>query len=177
MKISYIIAGAALSGAFVMASCGNGTDKKSDSTAVEDTTAVEEVSEEAKKPLADELLQNYAADEGKVETTASGLKYIVLKEGTGKTPTATDIVEVHYKGKLIDGTVFDSSIERGMPATFPLNGVIKGWTEGLQLMKEGGKTVFYIPYDLAYGAQGAPGAIPPYSDLIFEVELLKVNPK
>jgi len=107
--------------------------------------------------------------------TASGLKYVVMKEGDGKSPSATDNVTVHYTGRLTDGTVFDSSVERGTPATFPLNRVIPGWTEGLQLMKEGGVTVFYIPSPLAYGEQGAPGAIPPNSDLIFEVELIQVN--
>lgn len=109
------------------------------------------------------------------KTTESGLRYIVEKEGTGKTPTATDKVTVHYTGKFLDGKVFDSSVQRGQPIDFPLNGVIRGWTEGLQLMKEGGKTTFYIPYNLAYGEQGYPGAIPPKSDLIFEVELIKVN--
>jgi peptidyl-prolyl cis-trans isomerase len=98
----------------------------------------------------------------------------VEKEGTGKSPSATDNVTVHYTGMLTDGTVFDSSVQRGEPATFPLNRVIPGWTEGLQLMKEGGKTTFYIPYNLAYGEMGS-GPIPPKSDLIFEVELIKVN--
>lgn len=107
-------------------------------------------------------------------TTPSGLKYKVEKEGTGKSPSATDNVTVHYTGMLTDGTVFDSSVQRGEPATFPLNRVIPGWTEGLQLMKEGGKTTFYIPYNLAYGEMGS-GPIPPKSDLIFEVELIKVN--
>ena len=108
-------------------------------------------------------------------TTASGLKYMILREGDGRSPKATDEVTVHYRGQLIDGTVFDSSYDRGEPAAFPLNRVIPGWTEGLQLMKENGKAVFYIPSNLAYGEQGAPGAIPPNSDLIFTVELIKVN--
>ena len=112
-----------------------------------------------------------------VQVTSSGLQYIVEKEGEGAQPSAEDEVTVHYTGKLLDGTVFDSSVNRGEPATFPLNRVIPGWTECLQLMKEGGKTVFFIPSDLAYGAQGVPNAIPPHSVLIFEVELIKVNKK
>lgn len=112
-----------------------------------------------------------------VKETASGLQYVVEKEGTGVQPTATDEVTVHYTGKLLDGTVFDSSVNRGQPATFPLNRVIPGWTEGVQLMKEGAKYTFFIPSDLAYGAQGVPNAIPPHSTLIFEVELLKVIKK
>ncbi len=109
------------------------------------------------------------------KTTASGIKYIVLKEGTGATPIATSNVKVHYTGSFLDGKVFDSSVQRGTPIDFGLNQVIPGWTEGVQLMKEGGKYKFYIPYSLAYGERGYPGAIPPNSDLIFEVELLKIN--
>lgn len=112
-----------------------------------------------------------------VKTTASGLQYIVEKEGTGAQPTAEDEVTVHYTGKLLSGQVFDSSVNRGEPATFPLNRVIPGWTEGVQLMKEGAKYTFFIPSDLAYGPQGVPGAIPPHSTLIFDVELIKVNKK
>ena len=123
----------------------------------------------------------FLADNGKKEginTTASGLQYIHTEEGTGASPDANDEVTVHYRGTLLDGTEFDSSFKRGEPISFPLNGVIKGWTEGLQLMKEGGKTTFYIPQDLAYGARPAPGgAIPPYAALIFDVELIKVSPK
>ena len=110
-----------------------------------------------------------------VKTTASGLQYKVVKEGTGKQPTASDTVTVHYEGKLLDGAVFDSSIKRGAPISFPLNRVIKGWTEGLQLMKEGGKSTLYIPSKLAYGSSGAGGAIGPDETLIFEVELIKVQ--
>lgn len=112
-----------------------------------------------------------------VKETASGLQYIVDKEGTGAQPSATDEVTVHYTGKLLDGTVFDSSVNRGEPATFPLNRVIPGWTEGVQLMKEGAKYTFFIPSDLAYGPQGIPNAIPPHSTLIFDVELIKVIKK
>ena len=110
-----------------------------------------------------------------VQVTESGLQYSVIKEGTGKSPKATDTVVCHYEGFLTNGTVFDSSIQRGEPAAFPLNAVIAGWTEGLQLMKEGGKTRFFIPYNLAYGEAGAAGAIPPYAALIFDVGLLEVK--
>ena len=110
-----------------------------------------------------------------VKTTESGLQYLVLQEGDGKSPTATDNVEVHYEGTTIDGKVFDSSYKRGETISFPLNGVIPGWTEGLQLMKEGAKYRFFIPQNLAYGAQGAGNDIPPFSTLIFDVELFKVK--
>jgi peptidylprolyl isomerase len=109
------------------------------------------------------------------KTTASGLRYITEKEGTGASPIATNQVTVHYTGTLLDGKKFDSSVDRGQPATFPLNQVIKGWTEGLQLMKVGGKTKFIIPPDLGYGAAGAGGVIPPNAWLIFDVELLDVK--
>ncbi|WP_201529050.1 MULTISPECIES: FKBP-type peptidyl-prolyl cis-trans isomerase [Psychrobacter] len=121
------------------------------------------------------FLAENAKKEG-VKTTASGLQYKVITAGTGKMPKATDIVEVNYEGKLLDGTVFDSSYERGEPIEFPLNQVITGWTEGLQLMKEGGKYELYIPSDLAYGEAGNAG-IEPNSTLIFTVELLKVKAK
>ena len=104
----------------------------------------------------------------------SGLQYTILREGTLRKPKATDSVECHYEGRLIDGTVFDSSYKRGQTATFPLNGVIAGWTEGVQLMGEGAKYRFFIPYHLAYGARGAGGSIPPYAALVFDVELVKV---
>ncbi len=123
---------------------------------------------------------NFLAENGKkenVKTTASGLQYIVEKEGEGAQPTAEDEVTVHYTGKLLNGTVFDSSVNRGEPATFPLNRVIPGWTEGVQLMKEGAKYTFFIPSDLAYGPQGIPNVIPPHSTLIFDVELIKVVKK
>lgn len=111
-----------------------------------------------------------------VYTTPSGLKYRKVKDGNGKRPKATDRVKVHYTGTLIDGTKFDSSVDRGEPITFPLNQVIPGWTEGLQLMDEGSKYMLYIPYNLGYGEQPM-GSIPPGSTLIFEVELLEINPK
>src|SRR5216684_481002 len=109
-----------------------------------------------------------------VKTTASGLQYKVIKEGTGPIPKPTDTVVTNYRGTLINGTEFDSSYKRGQPATFPLNGVIKGWTEALQLMKVGSKYQLFIPANLAYGEQGRPG-IPPSSALIFEVELMDVK--
>jgi FKBP-type peptidyl-prolyl cis-trans isomerase len=133
--------------------------------------AKEKAEDEKRKAAAATALK--AFENGK--TTASGLKYVVEKEGSGKAPKATSNVTVHYTGKFLDGKVFDSSVQRGQPASFGLNQVITGWTEGLQLMKEGAKYTFYIPYTLAYGEQGYPGAIPPKSDLIFEVELLKVS--
>lgn len=121
--------------------------------------------------------EKYLAENAKKEgvvTLPSGLQYIVLKEGNGKKPKATDQVKCHYEGFLIDGTVFDSSIQRGEPAVFPLNQVIAGWTEGLQLMQEGAKYRFFIPYILGYGEGGAGASIPPYAALIFDVELLEV---
>ena len=109
-----------------------------------------------------------------VVTLESGLQYEVLQAGTGRKPKATDRVRCHYEGRLVDGTLFDSSVERGEPAVFGVNQVIAGWVEALQLMSEGDKWKLYIPYDLGYGEQGAGGAIPPYSTLVFEVELLEV---
>ena len=121
--------------------------------------------------------KRFLEENGKKEgviTTKSGLQYKVLREGNGRSPKATDQVRCHYEGMLIDGTLFDSSLQRGEPATFPLNQVIAGWTEGLQLMKEGGKYRFFIPYLLGYGEAGAGNSIPPFSTLIFDVELLNV---
>ena len=109
-----------------------------------------------------------------VMTTPSGLQYEIVKEGTGRQPKASDTVRCHYEGTLIDGTVFDSSYRRGMPAEFSLRQVIAGWTEGVQLMKEGSIFKFYIPYNLAYGERGAGADIPPYAALIFKVELINV---
>lgn len=131
--------------------------------------------EDAQKSIAEgaAFLENNGKREG-VVTTKSGLQYEVLTEGTGKSPKATDKVRCHYEGQLIDGSVFDSSYKRGEPADFGLNQVIAGWTEGVQLMKEGAKYRFYIPYLLGYGERGAGSSIPPYSTLIFDVELIKV---
>src|SRR5213596_3126707 len=111
-----------------------------------------------------------------VKTTASGLQYKVIKEGTGAQPKASDTVTVNYRGTLINGREFDSSYKRGQPATFPLNGVIKGWTEGLQLMKQGSKYQFFVPSNLAYGERSVSPDIAPNSTLIFEVELLDAKP-
>ena len=121
--------------------------------------------------------EKYLAENAKkdgVVVTKSGLQYQVLKEGTGRKPTAHDRVKCHYEGFLVDGTLFDSSIQRGEPATFGLQQVIAGWTEGLQLMQEGAKYRFVIPYRLGYGENGAAGSIPPYATLIFDVELIEV---
>ena len=121
--------------------------------------------------------EKYLAENAKkagVITLPSGLQYQVLKEGNGKKPTAKDTVMCHYEGFLIDGTVFDSSVQRGEPATFPLQQVIAGWTEGLQLMQEGAKYRFFIPYRLGYGEGGAGSSIPPFAALIFDVELIQV---
>ncbi len=124
----------------------------------------------------EEFLAKNKGKEG-VKTLPSGLQYKVITEGKGKSPKATDTVTVNYRGTLIDGTEFDSSYKRGQPAKFPVNGVIRGWTEGLQLMKEGSKYELYVPSNLAYGDRAAGPAIGPNATLIFEVELLKVGPK
>lgn len=158
-KIFFYVAAVA-----VMASCANKQSETTDTQVAEDTVVVEEVVEQ----------QAVFVDTTGYTTTASGLKYKVVKEGTGAMPKAEDTVEVHYTGKLLDGTVFDSSVERGETISFPLNGVIKGWTEGLQLMKEGAKYEFIIPPYLAYGERGT-GPIGPNATLYFEVELFKVK--
>lgn len=130
-----------------------------------------------KGKVAKEQGESYLSENAKkdgVVVLPSGLQYQVLQEGTGKKPKATDQVKCHYEGMLVDGTMFDSSIQRGEPATFPLNGVIAGWTEGLQLMSEGAKYRFFIPYHLGYGERGAGASIPPFAALVFDVELIEV---
>ena len=135
--------------------------------------ATETKSSGAKKEGEDFLMEN-AGKEG-VVTLPSGLQYVIIMEGTGLRPQLTDKVKVHYHGTLIDGTVFDSSVDRGEPISFPVNGVIPGWTEGLQLMPVGSKWKLFIPYNLAYGERGAGQNIGPYSALVFEVELIEIE--
>ena len=136
--------------------------------------------QEAAGKAAREAGENFLAENAKregVKVTESGLQYEVLTPALGVKPVATDTVSCHYEGRLIDGMVFDSSYRRGEPASFPLQGVIRGWTEGLQLMSIGSKFRFFIPFELAYGAQGAGGSIPPYAALVFDVELLGIEGK
>ncbi|MDE6632379.1 MAG: FKBP-type peptidyl-prolyl cis-trans isomerase [Muribaculaceae bacterium] len=173
--------------AFCVASCGKQKPSAEDSAEMD--SLVEAIAQDLQDSAAtSETAANVAstnmADYGAAffegnsgyQTTPSGLKYVTVVEGTGASPKETDVVTVHYTGRLLDGTVFDSSVERGEPTSFPLQMVIKGWTEGLQLMKVGGKTVFYIPSNLAYGEMGTPGGpIGPNQDLIFEVELLGIG--
>lgn len=171
--------------AFCVASCGKQKPTAEDSAAVD--SLVGEVMQAQQDSIAaaenvagSTNMSDYGASFFKgnsgYQTTTSGLKYVTVVEGTGASPKETDVVTVHYTGRLLDGTVFDSSVERGEPTSFPLQMVIKGWTEGLQLMKVGGKTVFYIPSNLAYGEMGTPGGpIGPNADLIFEVELLGIG--
>ena len=182
-----LFAGCALAlSAGMLASCSN---KKAEENAQEDTLQViQEMVEAVQAPAPgingtpynaaffnDESKKSETATDSTYAVTSTGLKYVVAQAGQGKAPSATDNVTVHYVGTLTDGTQFDSSIDRGEPTSFPLNRVIPGWTEGLQLMQEGGTAVFYIPSDLAYGPNGVPGAIPPDAPLIFWVQLLQVN--
>ena len=172
--------------ALCVASCGKQKPSSEDSAAVDslvgmvmqeqaDSAIAAEAAADGSTNMADYNAAFFKGNSG-YQTTPSGLKYVTVVEGTGASPKETDVVTVHYTGRLLDGTVFDSSVERGEPTSFPLQMVIKGWTEGLQLMKVGGKTVFYIPSNLAYGEQGTPGGpIGPNADLIFEVELLGVG--
>lgn len=202
MKINkfFYIASSFLIAGGILVSCG---EKKQDQTAQEEatqeafsldekTTTVDSLKEIDEMVQAVENVEgingtkynaaffNDPANKGdkasadKYAQTASGLKYVIAKEGKGKTPAPTDVVTVHYVGTLTDGSKFDSSIDRGQPIDFPLNRVIPGWTEGLQLMKEGGEAVFFIPANLAYGQQELPG-IPANSTLMFWVQLIQVN--
>ena len=157
-----------------MASCGGNTE------CTETTETTEVATPDSGEQIKDNLTigREFLAENAKndsVVQTESGLQYMVLKEGTGAKPGPTDNVTVHYTGRLLDGTVFDSSVERGEPATFPLNRVIAGWTEGLQLMSEGAKYRLFIPSELAYGEKGSGDKILPNSTLIFDVELIKVE--
>ena len=154
--------------------------RDTDMTAREAQVMLSEYFQKKEKEQAEENIAKgkaYLEENGKREgviTTKSGLQYEVLTEGTGKSPKATDKVRCHYEGRLTDGSVFDSSYQRGEPADFGLNQVIAGWTEGFQLMKEGAKYRFHIPYLLGYGERGAGASIPPYATLVFDVELIKV---
>ena len=154
--------------------------RDTDMTAREAQVMLSEYFQKKGKEQAEENIAKgkaYLEENGKREgviTTKSGLQYEVLTEGTGKSPKATDKVRCHYEGRLTDGSVFDSSYQRGEPADFGLNQVIAGWTEGVQLMKEGAKYRFHIPYLLGYGERGAGASIPPYATLVFDVELIKV---
>jgi len=190
MKKNVSLATAAFSMAVAslcIASCGKQKPSSADTAAVDSLVAeVIEASDSVSTDSIDDAttvstdMSSYGASYFQAsdgyKTTPSGLKYVTVVEGTGASPAATDVVTVHYTGRLLDGTVFDSSVERGEPTSFPLQAVIKGWTEGLQLMKVGGKTVFYIPSNLAYGEMGTPGGpIGPNQDLIFEVELISIG--
>lgn len=154
--------------------------RDTDMTAREAQVMLSEYFQKKEKQQAEENIAKgkaYLEENGKREgviTTKSGLQYEVLTKGTGKSPKATDKVRCHYEGRLTDGSVFDSSYQRGEPADFGLNQVIAGWTEGVQLMKEGAKYRFHIPYLLGYGERGAGASIPPYATLVFDVELIKV---
>ena len=154
--------------------------RDTDMTAREAQVMLSEYFQKKEKEQAEENIAKgkaYLEENGKREgviTTKSGLQYEVLTEGTGKSPKATDKVRCHYEGRLTDGSVFDSSYQRGEPADFGLNQVIAGWTEGVQLMKEGAKYRFHIPYLLGYGERGAGASIPPSATLVFDVELIKV---
>ena len=154
--------------------------KSTELTPIEAQTTVQEFMQKQEaerskfmRKAGEDFLAENAKKDG-VGVLPSGLQYTVLTEGTGAQPKVTDQVKCHYEGRLIDETVFDSSYQRGEPAVFPLNGVIAGWTEGVQLMKEGAKYRFFIPYNLAYGERGAGNSIPPYAALVFDVELIKV---
>ncbi|MBQ0163981.1 MAG: FKBP-type peptidyl-prolyl cis-trans isomerase [Bacteroidales bacterium] len=150
------------------------TDTEAQITVQQYLQKKEEEQSKAQRAEGEKYLAENAKKEG-VAVTASGLQYEILKAALGQKPVATDTVTCHYEGRLTDGTVFDSSYRRGEPASFPLQGVIAGWTEGLQLMAVGSKFRFTIPYQLGYGARGAGQSIPPYATLIFDVELLGIQ--
>ena len=187
LSVGALSAAIALAGG--LASCGGSNAKNEDSLREDSLKQIENMVEAVENaPENFEGASRYTAaffndEANRADTpsdstymqTESGLKYVVTQEGTGRQPSATDNVTVHYTGTLTNGKVFDSSVSRGEPTSFPLNRVIPGWTEGLQLMKEGGTTIFYIPSELAYGEQGAPGAIPPNAPLIFWVQLIQVQ--
>ena len=173
MKKILVIAMAALFMTGLASCAGNGTS--SSETNGQDTLSYSQDIKD-NESIGREFLEQNAKNDSVIQT-ASGLQYMVLKEGTGAKPGPTDEVTVHYTGRLIDGTVFDSSVESGEPATFPLDHVIAGWTEGLQLMSEGSEYRFFIPSELAYGSKGAGDQILPNSTLIFDVQLLKVEKK
>lgn len=165
-----------------ISSCGSDKSKSDKDTSTKEELIIdvnaqpEQVLSDYAKLFKDESKASEQPTDSTYATTASGLKYIVLQEGTGASPTATDRVKVNYRGELLSGQIFDTNITSGEPITFGLNQVIPGWTEGLQLMKVGEKAVFYIPYNLAYGEQGTPGGpIPPKSDLIFTVDLIAIE--
>jgi FKBP-type peptidyl-prolyl cis-trans isomerase len=161
------------SAGFVLMSCSE-QSTETEATAEDTMAQIIETAEQAMSATSSFLEENKSKPG--IEVTESGLQYKVLLEGTGKRPTAADMVTVHYEGTLLDGTKFDSSYDRGQPAEFPLNRVIPGWTEGVQLMQEGAKYKFFIPSALAYGPGGTPGGpIGPNEDLIFTVELIRVN--
>ena len=149
------------------------TDEEAQRLVSEFLQKPQEEQSRAARAEGERFLEENARNED-VVVLPSGLQYKVLREGEGRKPAATDSVQCHYEGTLVDGTVFDSSYRRGEPATFPLGGVIKGWTEGVQLMAEGAKYRFFIPYHLAYGERGAGQSIPPYAALVFDVELIKI---
>ena len=155
-----------------LASCGG--NNTSSTEAIEETAPDYGQQIKDNKTLGREFMEQNAKNDSVVQTK-SGLQYMVLKEGNGAKPGPTDKVTVHYTGRLLDGTVFDSSVERGEPATFALNQVIPGWTEGLQLMSEGSEYRLFIPSELAYGSKGAGDKILPNSTLIFDVKLIKVE--
>ena len=156
-----------------MASCGGNSSSNGNT---EETTPDYGQQIKDNKTLGREFMEQNAKNDSVVQTQ-SGLQYMVLKEGIGAKPEATDTVTVHYTGKLLDGTVFDSSVERGEPASFALDQVIPGWTEGLQLMSEGSEYRLFIPSELAYGSKGAGDKILPNATLIFDVQLIKVKKK